>query len=163
MPLLGFRSPSKSYVLPELRCIGFTAYFASEPCFHAQRAFPRPTVPSTNIVEVHPSLAFVPFRVPSLRFPHNPFQNCACLPKVSSLFAASLTASTQHGFFLTRYVPPTGFLSLSTVCSAHQIRRPISSHKPRPGLCPVQGLPAPCSQPASSTVLLPPCRCQPIC
>jgi len=44
-------------------------------------------------------LAFIPFRVPSLHFPHNPFQNCACLPKVRSLLAASLVASTQHGGF----------------------------------------------------------------
>jgi len=63
------------------------------------------------------------------------------LPGVSSLIATSPERiHIPHGFPVPCFVPPSGFLSLSTVSSAPRLRGLVSSHRRVQGSSPVQGL-----------------------
>ena len=71
------------------------------------------------IVQVHPSVAVLLLRVPSLKSPAHRLSTWAHLPRVSSLIAACLgCVHFSRRLPSPRSVPPTGFLNLSTVFSA---------------------------------------------
>jgi len=86
------------------------------------------------------------------------FDPSSNLPGVSALFAAPPgSVHSREGCHALTIVPSSGFLSLSTVCSALRLCRLVSSHKPRPGLSPSRGF-----SPHAAALLhqkrMPPCR-----
>jgi len=106
--------------------------------------------PSPGIVRplVHPSVSLVPFRVPSPSTPARDVSVSSSPARVSCLFAASPAASTYgERFHALAPVPSSGFLSLSTVCSATDsagLFHPAATYR----LHAIQGLLSPCSRPS---------------
>lgn len=87
-----------------------------------------------------------------------PFEAKLYLPGVFALFAASRVRVHEHlrGFPGPRYVPPTGFLSLTTVSSAHRLDGLIPSRHHVQGSCPFRGFSPSAAPPSSSEGACPP-------
>jgi len=131
----------------------------------ASALFPSPRVPSFR----RPSPEFdprfiLPFGASPSEFlrsssPCLHFRRRTALPRVSALFATSLSPSHLSRDFPTpRYVPSLGFLNLPTVSSGLELRGLFHPRATSRVPIPVQGLVPFVEQPSSSEGLLPHCR-----
>jgi len=109
--------------------------------------------PTTITWWVHPSMSPYPFRVPSLRAPAYTFRCKPACPGFRSSSRYDRIESTYASFH-TRFVPSSGFRSLSTVYSSSRRRRLVSSHNHVQD-SPVQGVLSPRSRTLSSKVVAP--------
>jgi hypothetical protein len=136
------------------------------PAARRRDLFPRPATASSTdrppslASRVHALVPFLPFGVPSSILPPPPF-GAGRPVRVPSLFATSPTVSTRcRSFPSSRYVPSSGFLSLSTACStigfAGLFHPAATSRVPSPS----RGFSRPAAVPTRRRAL-PPCRCRP--
>jgi len=121
--------------------------------------FPRTDRPPILANRVHSLVPFLLFGVASPALPATPFR-ATCPAGVPSLFAALLQGvHSVRELSNSRYIPSSGFLNLSTVCSTLHRRGLITSHSHVQG-SPFRGF-------SRSTAVLihhqvvPPCRFRP--
>jgi hypothetical protein len=155
----GSESPAKFCMQPRSRLVGLRHARLASACFHAALSLRSGYRSPEQFVQVHPSLALLLLRVPSLKSPalclstrtldsarrprplpkewaraHS--RALVHLPRVSSLIAASPErVHFPRRLPSLRFVPSSGFLSPTTVSSALRLCELVSSRSHVQGSC----------------------------